>query len=251
MTGGGLETFLGLPSLPPDPSNRWISVLLRLAILAGLAGGAWYGLHALPNSLNPFSPIELTDETNALTNVKLRVLQHRYEACIATIKRRSIDIARDRFVSKDPSCGSDEAVRLKRSQISWGGSVEATCGLMAVLLIWERHSVLPRSQEILGSPVTRVRSYGTYACRNVNHALAGRRSEHATGNAIDIAGFDLADGRKISVVKDWGKDTDEGRFLIAVHEDACGIFSSVLGPKFNKLHANHFHFDMGIWSICR
>jgi hypothetical protein len=242
---------LGLPSLPPDPRNTWISVLLRLVILAALGAGAWYGLHALPNSLNPFSPIELTDETNALTNVKLRVLQHRYEACIATIKRRSIDIVRDRIFSKDPSCGTNEGVRLKQSLISYGGGVEATCGLMAALMIWERHSVLPKSQDILGSPVTRVRTYGTYSCRNVNHALAGRRSEHATGNAIDIAGFDLADGRKISVVKDWGKDTDEGRFLIAVHDDACGIFSAVLGPKFNKLHANHFHFDMGIWSICR
>lgn len=242
---------MGLPSLPPGPLNTWLSVLLRLVILASLGGAAWYGLHALPNSLNPFSPIELTDAPSALTNVKLRILQRRYEACIATIRRRGIDIARDRIVAKDPSCGTDEGVRLKRSLVSYGGGVETTCGLMAALLIWECHAVLPASKKILGSPVTRVRTYGTYLCRNVNHAAAGRRSEHASANAIDIAGFDLADGRKISVVKDWGKDTDEGRFLSAVHDDACGIFNAVLGPEFNKLHANHFHFDMGIWSICR
>jgi hypothetical protein len=240
-----------LKFLPPDPRNAWLSVLLRLAILASLCGAAWYGLHALPNSLNPFSPIELTDETNLLTNVKLRVLQHRFEACIATIRRRSIDIARAPISSPDPGCGTEEGLRLHRSLISYGGSVNATCGLMAALLIWERHSVLPRSEQMLGSPVARVRTFGTYSCRNVNHAENGRRSQHASANAIDVAGFDLADGRKISVVKDWGKDTDEGRFLVAVHDDACGIFNAVLGPKFNKLHANHFHFDMGIWSICR
>lgn len=204
---------MGLPSLPPGPLNIWFSVLLRLVILAALSGAAWYGLHALPNSLNPFSPIELTDAPNALTNVKLRILQRRYEACIATIRRRGIDIERDRIVAKDPSCGTDEGVRLNRSLVSYGGGVETTCGLMVALLIWERHAVLPVSQQMLGSPVARIRTYGTYSCRNVNHATGGKRSEHASANAIDIAGFDLADGRKISVVKDWGKDTDEGRSL--------------------------------------
>lgn len=237
--------------LPSDPRKAWLSVLLRLVILASLGAGAWYGLHALPNSLNPFSPIELTDETNLLTNVKLRVLQHRYEACIATIRRRSIDIARAPISSPDSDCGTEEGIRLHRSLVSYGGSVNATCGLMAGLLIWERHSLLPRSEEILGSKVTRVRTFGTYSCRNVNHAAGGRRSEHASANAIDIAGFDLADGRRISVASDWGEDTDKGRFLVAVHDDGCRIFNVVLGPRFNKLHANHFHFDMGIWSICR
>lgn len=242
---------MGLPSLPSGPLNTWLSVVARLAIFAGIAGIFWYGVHALPDSINPFSPIELTDEPGVMTNVKLRLLQPRYEACIATIRRRGIDIERDRIVSSDPTCGMTKGVRLKRSLISYGGDVETTCGLMAALLIWERHVVLPASQKILGSPVRRVRIYGTYACRNVNHAMSGRRSEHASGNAIDIAGFDLADGRKVSVLKDWGKETDKGRFLASVHVDACGTFNVVLGPGFNKLHENHFHFDMGIWTICR
>src|SRR3546814_6069771 len=69
----------------------------------------------------------------------LRILQRRYEACIATIRRRGIDIARDRIVAKDPSCGTDDSVRLKRSSVSYGGSVETTCGLMAAL---DRQSVV-------------------------------------------------------------------------------------------------------------
>ena len=36
----------------------------------------------------------------------------------------------------------------------------------------------------------------------------------------------------------------EGAFLRAVHEDACGIFGTVLGPEANALHEDHFHLDM-------
>jgi hypothetical protein len=242
---------LGLPSLPPGPLLTWLSVLARLAILVSIAAIFWYGLWALPDAINPFSPIELTDTPNAMTHVKLRLLQPRYEACIATIRRRGISIARDSISSPASDCGMKKGLRLLHSGVSYGGDIEASCAEMAALLIWERHVLLPASQSIMGSPVVRVRHYGTYECRNINHAEKGRRSEHAHANAIDIAGFDLADGRTISVRADWGKPTDKGRFLAAVHDQACEIFSGVLGPGYNAFHRDHFHFDMGFWTICR
>jgi hypothetical protein len=55
----------------------------------------------------------------------------------------------------------------------------------------------------------------------------------------------------VTVKDDWGKTTDKGRFLRAVHDEACEIFSGVLSPDYNAFHANHFHFDMGVWTICR
>lgn len=61
----------------------------------------------------------------------------------------------------------------------------------------------------------------------------------------------LADRRKVSVLKDWGKDTPEGKFLARVHDGACEVFRGVLGPDYNKLHANHFHLEMGRWSFCK
>jgi hypothetical protein len=36
----------------------------------------------------------------------------------------------------------------------------------------------------------------------------------------------------------------EGKFLRAVHEAACGIFGTVLGPEANDAHKDHFHLDM-------
>jgi hypothetical protein len=70
-------------------------------------------------------------------------------------------------------------------------------------------------------------------------------SEHATGNAIDIAAFVLEDGRRISVLGDWEAEGEKARFLKAVRDDACDIFATVLSPDYNAAHADHFHFDQG------
>jgi hypothetical protein len=34
------------------------------------------------------------------------------------------------------------------------------------------------------------------------------------------------------------------QFLHAIHQSACKIFGTVLGPEANKAHRNHFHVDM-------
>jgi hypothetical protein len=49
----------------------------------------------------------------------------------------------------------------------------------------------------------------------------------------------------------YGKLTPEGRFLEAAHDPACRVFKGVLGPQYNRLHAGHFHLDMGPYLICR
>lgn len=229
----------------------WSDLLARFAILIGLGAAGWFGLHALPDAINPFSPIEISNPLGTLTNVKLRLLQPRYEACLAVLKRAEVGLEREQIVSDAPGCGMRKGVKLLKTELSHGGALDMTCGLAAAMLIWEQQVVGPQSKLILGSPVVRVRHYGTYACRNVNHAESGRRSAHAVGQAIDVAGFVLADGREISVTKDWGKDNLEGRFLKVVHDDACQIFNVVLGPDYNALHKTHFHFDMSIWSTCQ
>ena len=61
----------------------------------------------------------------------------------------------------------------------------------------------------------------------------------------------MKDGREISVLKDWPKNTPEGKFLREVRNDACNYFRGVLSPDYNKAHANHFHLDMGRWRMCK
>ena len=69
-------------------------------------------------------------------------------------------------------------------------------------------------------------------------------SEHGYGNAIDISGFTLDSGRKVTVLDGWRGSRDERRFLEQVHGEACGEFHTVLGPKADQAHRNHFHLDL-------
>jgi hypothetical protein len=107
-------------------------------------------------------------------------------------------------------------------------------------------------REHLEQPVGRIVHLGAYACRNVNNRAEGLRSEHATANAIDIAGFVLADGRQITVKDDWsGSSPKRAAFLREIRDGGCGIFDVVLSPDYNVAHHDHLHFDMGTYRTCR
>jgi hypothetical protein len=127
-----------------------------------------------------------------------------------------------------------------------------TCPLARQFARWTREAVQPAAHRFLGSPVRRVETFGTYACRGVNGRAGARLSEHAFANAVDVSAFLLADGRRISVAEGWdGGDGDARRFLRAVHEAGCRRFSVGLGPDSDAYHYNHFHFDMGRGPYCR
>ena len=97
-----------------------------------------------------------------------------------------------------------------------------------------------------------MRHLGTYNCRDVNHAAAGRRSQHATANAIDIAYLVLRDGHEVAISRHWSRDDiSGGTFLRGVRDGACRWFNAVLGPEYNAAHADHLHLDMGPWHTCR
>ena len=119
--------------------------------------------------------------------------------------------------------------------------------------MWEREAVAPLAEEIFGSEIQRIEHLGAYSCRRLYGRDSGPWSEHATANAIDIAGFVLADGTRISVLNDWSGEGYKAQFLRRVRDDACNSFSTVLSPDYNAAHADHFHLDMSPrWrSVCR
>ena len=128
------------------------------------------------------------------------------------------------------------------------------CGLARTFVAWTRHAVAPAARQILGSDLVRVESFGTYACRNViGSATAGNRlSGHAIANAVDISGFVLADGRRITVLDGWRSgDADVREFLQAIHASACKRFGTVLSPDYNAAHANHLHLEDDHARFCR
>ena len=77
-------------------------------------------------------------------------------------------------------------------------------------------------------------------------------STHATADAIDITGFTLEDGRKITLLEGWdSEDPAVSGFLRDVRDSACDWFRVTLGPDYNALHADHFHLQNTGWGACR
>jgi hypothetical protein len=124
------------------------------------------------------------------------------------------------------------------------------CPLANTFAGWARYGVDRAARQILGSPLVRIETMGSYSCRTV--AGSGRLSAHARAEAIDISAFVLADGRRISVLDGWSAGTAREReFLQVVHASACKRFGTVLGPDYNAAHRNHFHVELGGGSYCR
>jgi hypothetical protein len=123
-----------------------------------------------------------------------------------------------------------------------------TCDLASKFAAWARYAVRPAARLYLDTEVVKIETFGTYACRDVRGSggtIAGKRSEHAHANAVDIAAFVLADGRRVSILNDWRADGPTSKFLHIVHDSACKRFRTVLSPDYNVAHRDHLHFDMG------
>lgn len=119
------------------------------------------------------------------------------------------------------------------------------CPLTAALDQWVAEIVQPDALPRLGSPVVRINSMGSYSCRPINNLRNEKLSEHAFGNAIDIGGFRLADGREFSFAEGWnGSDEPVRAFLREVEAGACAIFTTVLAPGSDGYHSNHMHVDL-------
>jgi len=95
-----------------------------------------------------------------------------------------------------------------------------------------------------GVRVVEIKQISAYSCRGMNGNANAHISEHAFGNALDIAGFTLADGRKISVQEGWKGLPEEQGFLHDVQATACQAFTTVLAPGSNVYHYNHIHVDL-------
>ncbi len=118
------------------------------------------------------------------------------------------------------------------------------CPIVSALDRWVAEGVQPAALRWFGAPVTEIKQISAYSCRGMVGAGTKHISEHAFGNALDIAGFTLADGRHISVMKGWRGTPEEQGFLHDVQLAACDTFNTVLAPGYNAAHYNHIHVDL-------
>ena len=118
------------------------------------------------------------------------------------------------------------------------------CPLVATLDRFISESVQPAALRWFGEPVAEIRQISAYSCRGMNGDPNAKISEHAFGNALDIAAFTLADGRRITVKDGWHGTPEEQGFLHDVQGAACERFTTVLAPGSNAYHYDHMHVDL-------
>jgi hypothetical protein len=224
--------------------------VLLLAAAAGLAVGLWQAWLRLPPDLAPWPAAQLEEPPGWAARLQLNSLAADGPACLAALEGAGFAWSRLPDRASAEGCDLLDVVHVDASASRLKPGFDATCALAAGLS-WYVDELQRLAQEHLKNRIARIEHWGTYNCRNVNNAESGRLSQHATANAIDIAAFELADGRKVVVRTDWGDATPAGRFLAAAHDAACGLFNVVLGPDYNALHADHFHLDLGRYRRCR
>lgn len=237
---------------------RGVKIFLVLALLAFLAFLGWGHARSHPEDL-PWTKLDLARPVGAFTGRKLAALGGEGEMCRALLRRAGI-----RFVALprrgSGQCGYEDAVRFSN-----GGALTidyrpadlgTACPVAAALALWEWHYVQPAAIRRFGTKVTSVEHYGSYSCRRIYGRSEGAWSEHSTANAVDIAAFQLADGRRISVVGDWKGGGAKALFLRDVRDGACRLFATTLSPDYNAAHRDHLHLDQAArgatgWRGCR
>lgn len=156
-------------------------------------------------------------------------------------------------VRRSGACGIDSAVRVKSvAGVRLSPQPIIDCKTAVALKKWVVNGAEPAVGGE-GGGISSLRIVSHYACRNRNAASTGRLSEHAFGQAVDIAGIRLASGCEITVLQGWNTKGD-GQSLRRMWQAACGPFGTVLGPNANRFHRDHFHFDTARYrrgSYCR
>ena len=129
-------------------------------------------------------------------------------------------------------------------QVTVTPTATLACPMVSELERWIATAVQPAAMRWFGTPVSEIKQISAYSCRGMNGNSRARISEHAFGNALDIASFTLADGRTITVKGGWRGLPEEQGFLRDVQGAACDQFTTVLAPGSDVHHYDHIHVDL-------
>ncbi len=235
-----------LPSRPPQG---------LIALLGGPSRRNPSGVTAVAFSLRPLQrPDAIVREARASANRATpgRVTQPGRRGALCG-QRGIVGDVLEPIPGRINGCGISQPVRVREIDgVPLTQPATINCDTALALREWLNDTVIPEVGR-RGGGVNSIRVIASYSCRTRNNQPGARLSEHATGNAVDVAAIGLVDGTEISVLDDWGSGA-EGRILRNLHSGACGTFGTVLGPNSDRYHRNHFHLDVASYrggAYCR
>ncbi len=171
--------------------------------------------------------------------------------CLARLKAAgfAVELA-DQPTSANTSCRIEGPVRLSAVPVRsrQGTSVRLpeqpvlACRFAESFGQWVGDLVAPVVAGGSGSELKAVRTGPGFECRNRNRSATGKLSAHAEGLAIDISGFDLANGSALRIKPEG--NAPQNPTLAALRTAACGWFTTVLGPGSDAAHHDHLHLDI-------
>ena len=145
-------------------------------------------------------------------------------------------------------CGFEDGIKISATPSSLNQPVVLSCPTALALTRFDLDVVQPAAQRHFGKRVTKIHHVGGYACRAINGSR--KWSQHAFANAVDVMGFDVADGTRILVSRDWRANGPRANFLHEIARGACSVFKVVLTPAYDRAHHDHFHLDVGPERLC-
>jgi hypothetical protein len=236
-----------------------IGAAVAFAVLLGLLFAGYALLRNRPQDL-PWTRLDLGQPIGTFTGRKLAGLRGNDAQCRALLHAAGVRYEKLAPVQSGATCGYSDGVRFEpggAQAIRYSPArLGISCPVAAALAMWEWDVLQPAAARHFGARVETIEHFGSYSCRRIYGRSAGDWSEHATANAVDIAGFNLSDGTRITVAGDWNKGGEKAAFLREVRGGACKLFATVLSPDYNAAHHDHLHLDqasrgeMG-WRACR
>lgn len=241
--------------------SRWAifrsvsGAILSLGVFGAIAGGLLALFHPdtpLPDAWNPTVPLAVADPLTPLTTWKMRAALSDPLQCVATLQTAGSATPLEPFEVSE-NCHVRNRVSLSAVGSARIDPIDTSCATALRTAMWERHGVQPAARAIMGTEVSVIRQIGSYNCRPIRTTSgnANRWSTHSTADAIDITGFDFANGDRVRLISDWDGTPEKAEFLRAVRDSACTWFATTLSPDFNSLHADHFHLQARGWGTCR
>ncbi len=194
----------------------------------------------------PKLPAQQTLEEQHLTIAPESEADH--SECVKELQSLGVvfrDISR---IDDGNGCGIDKPIKV--SEVLPGIKLKPDavfrCPVALALARWMKETVIPAARIAAADQgsLTTVNQASSYICRLRNSAETGKVSEHARGNAIDIASFSFEKGEDIAVKPRREDSTLIGAFQRTVSAAGCLYFTTVLDPESDAAHETHFHLDV-------
>lgn len=172
------------------------------------------------------------------------------EQCLSGLSARGVTYRVAAIPVSTGPCAVENPVEVTGTAVAWNQPAVMSCALADRLDQFLVEAAEPLARRYLTTDIVRLDHLGAYSCRRVE-GMAGRWSEHAAGRAIDVSGFLMKSGERVTVERDWAAPGPKRDFLRAVARRACDYFNVVLTPDSDKFHYNHLHLDIGRWRLCQ